>query len=190
VKNLHVTETDKYYASLDEPREDGFIPVKCTSLVQFFRLEGKKSIISKENLVPITYIQYVYFSPAEERYYLRVFSNYSCGHLVLYKPLNLAEENISIEQLREKVVNGYGVWLLFNAQQIKDMNEMLIRVFNANRSDKGKLGYKDWITLVETTLKYNDYLEYGKNLTGFATVCNQFKLQLADFWKNAVSNSK
>lgn len=190
MSNLHSTDISKFYLSLDEAREDGLTPVKCTSLLCFYKLKGKTSVINKANLEPITYLEYIYFSPLEERYYYKCFSGYSVEDFFFFKPLLDFGQNELITQLRERILNGHGVWLLFKKEQITSMNDMLIRVWNANRSDKGKLKYQDWLRLAELSLKQEDYIDIGKNLTGYKTICNQFALQIQEFWKTVTSNSK
>jgi hypothetical protein len=183
---LHETEISKYYESLDEARQDGFAPVKATTVLCFYKLDGRKTTINKESLVPITYLQYLVFSPLENRYYLKSFRNYDVGTLFFYEDKDHVE-NVAIEQLRRYIYDG-NVYLIFNKQQVADMSSMLCRVWKAVRSDEGKLGYKDWLTLVETSLKLEDYQYYGKNLTGFKTVCKMMQDSINDLWKNAKSN--
>lgn len=186
MSKLVITDLSKFYLSLNDIKEDGFSPVKVNSLVQYYKLEGKKTIINKANLVPIEFIQYVYFSPAEVRFYLKAFPNYSCNDLFFYKKLTKFDENIRIEQLRERVNSGHGVWLLFDKAKIADMSAMLKRVWTANRSDEGKLNYKDWIFLAELHLRRNDYAEYYKEGTGFRTTLKQMDDTIMKLWKEAI----
>jgi hypothetical protein len=152
--------------------------------------QEKLDDICKDNLEPICYLPYLYYSPVELRYYLKVFPNYSVEDFFFFKPLLDFGQNELIKILRERILEGFGVWLLFNKQQIKEVGDMLVRVWNANRSDKGKLQYHDFLRLAELMLKQQDYVENMKNATGYKTVCNQFSVQVQEFWKTAKSNTK
>ena len=190
MSNLHESEVSKWYESLDEARADGLFPVKCTSLMQFYKLRGRASVICKENFEPITYLPYVYFSPEENRYYWKVFPYYGFDDFYFFRPLLDFGQNELIKTLRDRVLNGHGVWLLFNAHQIGETSKTLERIWNSQRSDKGKLGYKDYLVIAELCIKLEDYKEVGKNLTGYKTVCNQFETQIKEFWKEVKPNTK
>jgi hypothetical protein len=190
MSTLHTNDITKWYDSLDDIKADGYSPVKVNSLVQFYKLDGRKSVINKQNLVPITYIEYVYFSPAENIFYLKSFPNYSVESLFLYKKLTKNDDNAALDQLRERFNSGFGMYLLFRKEQITDISTMLQRIWKANRSEEGKLSYKDYITLAELYLKLEDFKEYGKELTGFKTTCKIMEDKITDIWKNAKSNTK
>ena len=187
---IHESEISKWYETLDEARQDGFAPVKCTSLLQFYKLKGRVSTIAKENYEPIVYVQYVYFSPNENRYYIKTFGNYLFDDFYFFRPLLDLGQNALIERLRERILHGHGIWILFNKQQIGDTSQMLTRIWNANRSDKGKLQYKDYLALAELSLKLQDFQENQKDVTGFKTACKIMKDKISDMWKTFQPNTK
>ena len=72
---LKESDISKWYEDLDSAKADGYTVIPVRSLVQFYTLAGRKSLISKENMTPILYVLYVVFSPQEKRYYLKLIVN-------------------------------------------------------------------------------------------------------------------
>jgi hypothetical protein len=184
----HTDENDfPYYLSTDEMKEDGLTPIKVTSLLQFFTLAGKKSVLSKDNLIPIPNLTYVVLAkyPGGDRYFLREFHNYSIDELYFYRQTEtFSGQSTAIENLR-KYVSDRRVTLLYTSEQVADTQDMLRRLYKAEFKTEGQLDYKLYLTILEQNLLYEDYRDTGKSLTGFKTVCNQFQLRIAELWKSA-----
>lgn len=178
------TEDFKYFESLEDCKPE-YTPIKVWSVVQFFKLSGKKTVIIAENLIPIPDLKYCYFAPNEKKYYLRDFNYISINDL--YK--NEDEDDLSVLNLRRRISDG-NVWLLITKEQVADTYVMLQRLWKANRTGEGRLDYKTWIKLAKLSLDLEDYKIYGKNLTGYLTVCNQYENQIRELWKNAPNNLK
>lgn len=181
---IHADENDfNYYETLDEAKADGLFPIKVTSLLQFFTLSGKKSIISRENMTPIPDLRYCVFTSAANRYYIREYRGYSISELYFVSLQNEAKHN-----LRRYVEDGT-VTLLMDKDQVADTTDMLKRLWTAKFKTEGKLSYPIYLEIVKAILDLEDYKDYGKSLVGFKTVINQFDLQIKDLWQKA-SESK
>jgi hypothetical protein len=182
LSKLITTDISKYYASLEDARED-YAVVKCWSVVQFYTIIGRKSVIIKENFTPITYVLYVIFSPAENKYYLRSFRNIPIDDLYFYEFDNkLNFEDTSIEQLRRYVYDG-NVYLLLRAEQVESTKQMLARISKANLTTGKVIKYKDFILLCDISLKREYHNEYNKSKDGFKTELNILDSQIANIWQ-------
>ena len=182
--NLIQTEISSYAESLTDFAPE-YTPIKVISVVEFFRLRGRTTSMIKSNVEFIPDLHYCYLSPAENRYYFRECRDYDLDTLFFYRPtLTFSGQDEAIEQLRARVINGH-VWLLLTAEQIADTTAILERLWKSQFAGPGKLDYRTYIHLLEKSLKYEDYKDYGKNLTGFRTVCNQFEKGIRELWDRA-----
>ena len=67
---------------------------------------------------------------------------------------------------------------------------MLERLWNSQFKNQGKLDYRTYTDLLKTSLDYEDYKDYGKALTGFRTVCNQYEKAIREYWNKAYIKAK
>lgn len=169
----------QWFDSLDDAKEDGYYPVKATSLLQFFILKGKTIKILKENLESIRYLYYVVYAGSDKRYYFRLFRHCLLEDLFFY-----VHDNKEMQHLRKFVEDGT-VTLLMTKQQVMDTTALLTRLWSANLTGEGKLPYKIYLQIMEKTLLLEDYKGHGRELTGFKTVCNKMELEIADLWRKA-----
>ncbi len=167
-----------------------YTPIKCWSLLQFYTLKGRTTTLTKENIIPIRYLQYVVHSPSENRYYIRLFRAYDIDTLFFYrKSMTFSGENEAVSNLR-RYTEDCNVTLLFTVQQITETTSLLERLWKANLEGIGKLDYKIWLQILEVSLRYEDYKDIDKGVTGYKTVCKQFEDKIAELWKTAYNLKK
>lgn len=182
--NLQSNDISSWFNTLKDI-EPEYTPIKVWNVLQFFRMRGKTSLLMSENLEPIPDLKYVVCSPKENRFYLKESRLWNLNRLYFFRrDLDFSGEDTAVEQLRRYVYDG-NIHLLFTPDMIKDMKAMLARVYNGYFKDKGVLSYKIYIDLLENSLKLEDYKEYGSNLTGFKTVCNQYENTIKNLWLSA-----
>jgi len=187
--NLQSSDISKWFDSLEDTKPE-YAPVKVWNTLQFFRMKGRTSVLMADNLEPIPGLQYVVFSPKENRYYLKESREWDLNRLYFYRrSLDFSGDDTSVEQLQRYVYDG-NVWLLFTPAMVEDMKAMLARVYNGHYKNEGTLDYRTYIALLENSLKLEDYKEYGSNLTGFKTVCNQFDETIKALWSVAHNKEK
>lgn len=183
---IHVDENNfPFYESLEEIKEE-YTPIPVFSLLQFFTLAGKTSKLIKANLIPIE-CKYVVLG-SDKRYYVRDYRGYDVDTLFFYRQtLTFSGEDVSVEQLVRYVFDDR-VWLLFTAEMVADTQKMLERVFKANVNGTGKLTYRLFMEILEASLKYEDYLDYGKNHVGFKTACKIQEDYINNLFKKTLKN--
>lgn len=187
--NLIRTEISSYAESLDGFAPE-YTPVKVRSVVEFFHLRGRTTSMIKSNVEFIPDLHYCYLSPVENRWYFKEYRGYDLDTLFFYRPtLTFSGQDEAIEQLRAYVLDG-NVWLLLTPEQIKDTSAMLERLWNSQFKSQGKLDYRTYTDLLKTSLDYEDYKDYGKALTGFRTVCNQYEKAIREYWNKAYIKTK
>lgn len=167
-----------YFESLTEVAPE-YTPIKVWTVLQFYMLKGKTSKIMKDNIEVIRYVYYVVYAPAEKRYYKKFFRAFPLDKLYFIK-----EDEEAAANLRRYVEDG-NVWLLLTLGQITDTTDMLKRLWKGNLSGEGKVDYRIWLELLAAYLDLEDYKDYGKELVGFKTVCNQMQIKIDDLWKKA-----
>jgi hypothetical protein len=173
--------------NLDDFKPD-YTPIKCWSVLQFFKLKGKRTVMSKDNIENIKDLHYCIFSEKEKRYYFRAYHDYNLMQIYFYrKDLDFSGSDTAIESLRRYVYDG-NVYLLLTNEQVEETKVMLQRVWNSQFKIEGKLDYRIFIQLLDTSLKLEDYKEYGSNLTGFRTVCNQMETHIRELWQKSLKN--
>jgi hypothetical protein len=186
---LHTDEHDQaYYLSVDEAREDGYAPVKCNSALQYFELDGRKTVMVKENIVPITDLKYMVLAkyPGGDRYFTRTYHNYTLDELFWYRRSpTFSGQDDAIENLR-KYVSDSRITLLLEKQQVANTSEMLRRVYKAQFKKDGQLDYRVYLKLLDLSLKREDYVDVAKELTGFRTALKQFDDAINELWKSVM----
>ena len=183
---IHEEENgSKYYLSIEEAKEDGKIPIKCFSPLQFYTLKGKTTNLLKENIEVIRYLYYTVYDPNVKRYYVKFFRAYPLDVLYFYRrDLTFSGDDLAVENLRRYIEDG-NVTLLFTTPQVADTTSMLKRLWNAYIKGDGQLDYRIYIKLLDESLRLEDYRIYGKNLVGSQTVINQFEMKIAGLWEQA-----
>ena len=186
MSNIHTDKNDnKWYETLDEAKEDGYFPVKCSFVLEFYTLKGKTSKLLKENLEPIKYLYYTVFDPNVNLFYVRFFRAYPLEVLFFYrKSMTFSGDDEAVQSLRDYIKDG-NVTLLFSRGQVDNTSETLKRLYRANLNGEGQLSYRLYIKILQETLQYEDYKSYGKNHIGSKTVMNQFEMKIAELWKQA-----
>jgi hypothetical protein len=176
-----------YYDSLDSMKEDCLQPIPVISLCQFFTLEGRKVQIKKENIIPIPDLTYSVLAkhPEGDRYYTRVFKGYSLDELFFYlQTQTFSGEDTAIENLR-RYTEDSRVILMFKPEQMAETIEMLKRLYKSYFKSEGQVPYKIWVRILENSIAQEDYQDYGKALTGYRTVLNQYDLRITELWNQA-----
>ncbi len=175
----------KYYENLDESKEEGYIPVRCYSPLQFYTLRGKSSKMIKDNIEPIRYLYYTVYDPNVRLHYIKFFKAYPLDVLFWYRRTDtFSGEDQAVESLREYVKDG-NVTLMYTRQQISDTTALLMRLYKSNFGKEGKLDFRLYLRILEENLRLEDYISYSKHLTGFHTACSGFEVRIAELWKQA-----
>ena len=188
---IHVDECDfKYYESLEEIKADKLSPIRVWSPVQFFTFAGRKTVLSKESLVPLD-CQYVILAKTAEyeRYYLRTFNTEHTIDAFFFcrKSLDFGGSLDSIETLHRYIFDDK-VWLLMTEEMVADTKKMLERLVKAHVQGVAELKYKTYIQILEGVLKLEDYKDYGKSLVGFRTACRVQQEYIDRLWKSCLKN--
>ena len=170
--------------------EPEYKAVHCTTVLQFFALGGRKTIISKDNLIPIPDIHYTIRSESENRFYFKIYRGFSVDEIYYLRPsLTFSPPDEEVSALRGFVEDG-NVYLLFDSEQIKDTTAMLQRLWKANLKGDGKVPYKSWLEILRISLLMEDYKEFFSNAIGYKTVMKVWADELAELWKNVSLNQK
>ena len=160
-----------------------YTPVKVWNLLQFYKPEGKKTVLSKENMVPIKDVRYTIFSATENKYYIKKFRNYNVDTLYFYrKNYDFYGEDAAVESLRNYVYDQ-NVHLLLNNEQMEEINTFLQRLWKTRFTGDAKVKYRLYINLLDQSLKLEDYRTYSTNLMGRKTVINQMEIRINSIWE-------
>ena len=173
---------------------DCFLPeyktVGCWSPIQFYMLKGRKTVISLDNLEPIPDLHYALYSPQEQRYYLKKFNNVPLGSVLFMKTDEEWDSwDVELNNFRQRIEASL-ITLLFTQEQVDSTTDILKRLWKANLEGEGKLDYRTYIRIVSTALNLEDYKTYGRELTGFKTICNQLQTEINELWKSAYGKNK
>jgi len=167
-----------------------YTAVKVWTPIQCYSFIGKRTVILLDNFEPINDLHYALYSPQEKRYYLKEFPNVALWLMVFYKTEEAWDSyDAFLNDFRRRVSDG-NVYLLLTEQQVKDTTAMLERLYKAQFKEEGKLPYKIYIELLDVSLKYEDYKDHGKSITGFKTVCSQFEDKINALWGKAKEFNK
>ena len=175
------------YSDIEDAKPDYF-HVKVWSVVQFYRLVGKKTVIAINNFEPIPELKYALYSPAEQKYYVKDFSDVPLGYMLYYETQEGWDSyDAFMNSFRRWLADG-NLHLLLTQEQVEATTNMLYKMWKSELSGEGKLGYKAYIGIVEESLAYEKYKSEGKSLTGFKTACSMFEDRIANLWKMAYKN--
>jgi hypothetical protein len=175
----------KYFESLEAMKQDGYVPIKVFSVLQFFTLRGRTTNLTKDNLVPVE-CQYVVLG-SDGRYYVRDYRGYTVDEMFFYrKDINF--DNEEPVEILQRYVYDDKVWLLYSKQAVEETKTMLARVIKAHVSGTAELNYKTFIQLLEAKLKLEDYRDYAKNHTGFLTCCHLQEETINNLLKSTLKN--
>lgn len=175
---------NRYFISTDEVKPE-YYPIKVCNILQFYRLDSRKTVISKDNVIPILNVNYLVFSPHEKKYYLRVFRNWTVSQGYFYrKDLDFSGEDTAIENLKRYITDD-NVWLILAKDEIEVVSNMLKRLWKSHFVTSGKLPYKSWIELLEVSLDLEDYRYFGKDLMGYKTICHRYEMHIKAIWDEA-----
>jgi hypothetical protein len=179
---IHSTpEGFKYYESLDEAKADGHILIPCNHVLQFFKIKDRRTILEKNNLIPIPNLQYLLNSKQENRFYVKNYPGYSVDEIFFYYKDKNAEVNESIESLMNQVSAG-NITLLFNKDMVTDMKSMLLRIWKSKYTTEGTLKYEDYIPVLSEILRFEDFKDNQNGVTGYKTVCEMFNVRINEMW--------
>lgn len=183
---LHRDENNfPYHESIEEMKQDGYVPIKVFSVLQFFTLRGRTTNLTKDNLVPVE-CQYVVLG-SDGRYYVRDYRGYTVDEMFFYrKDINF--DNEEPVEILQRYVYDDKVWLMYPPQMVEDTKTMLARVIKAHVSGTAELNYKTFIQLLESKLKLEDYRDYAKNHTGFLTCCHLQEETINNLLKSTLKN--
>jgi hypothetical protein len=182
---LITDDISSWFNSLDDAKPE-YASVKMWSILQLFQLEGRKSVIKKDNIIPIPDLYLVLHSPQEQKYYYKEYRGYDVETMYLRR-LESDENKPYIDSLRRYVSDG-NLYLLLSDKQVQDTTTMLERLYKSHYVGAGKVPYKIWLKLLAAYLDYEDYKDYGVNLVGFKTVCHQFETQIRTLWEQCYKN--
>jgi hypothetical protein len=184
---LQKDDLSSWFDNLADTKPE-YTTVKCLSTVCFYRLQGRKVIITRANYEPIPDLQYIVHSTQENRLYLRQFRDIPIDQLHFHKTdPDIFGYDTMINNLRSAVDNGR-VYLLYTPEMIKDMKAFLQRLWNNNRNDSGTLPYKSYIEIATLTLQREDYADNMKSVTGYKTALKIFDEKIAAIWFNIKSS--
>lgn len=169
----------RFFATLADCKPE-YTPIKCWSLLQFFTLESRKTVLEKGNLIPIGDLKYMVRCKSPERFLVYDYRGYSVDDMFFYYSRH-GNTDEAIENLMRYVTDG-NVYLLFTGKDVTDTKAMLQRVYKSRYKDEGKLEYKDFIPLLTESIRYEDYQYYCKSHPGFNTVCNLFEQRIDELW--------
>jgi hypothetical protein len=173
---------NRWVETLDDVKPE-YTPIEAISPLSFFTLANKRTVMCKENLVPLTDVQYLVMAKAEDCFYVKTYRNYDVDTLLFYYKRN-GNDMPEVENLLRYIYDG-NVWLLFTPEMIEDMKAMLAKVYKSQFHKEGTLKYKTFMALLKESIDYEDYQDYGKALTGFKTVSRQFEMRIGELWKLA-----
>ena len=174
------------YADSLEGFKPEYTAAQCFSMFMFYQLAGRKTTMIVENICPIEDIKYCVYSPKEGRYYLKTFEAVPLELIVFYDPVG--NYNIWDEYLNNlwRKIDDQNVWVLYTEQQVADISAMLVRLYKSRFNGEGKLPYKLFIRILYESLMYEHYKDYGRELTGYKTVCAQYERKITELWNEAL----
>jgi hypothetical protein len=154
------------------------IPVWNT--IQFFKIQGRKSVIAKENMEPIKDVWYSV--KGKDKFYLKRFRNHSVDEMYFYRRTEtFSGESTDIENLRRYIYDR-NLSLILTKQQFNDIDEALVRLWKGRYVSPGKVKYKHYIALLHEHLQLEDYKTYSSGLMGSKTVVMQYEGRIKKIW--------
>lgn len=180
--NLQSDDIGQWGDSLDSFKPE-YTAIKVWNPIQFYRLEGRKTTIVMENFTTIIDMHYCIYSPSDKHYYFK-----GDHHIPLWDFLfsRVDPSWDSYDQvilgLVSKIQDG-NIYLLLTDQQINDVSDMLIRLYKSHFVGEGKVDYKIWIRMAETSLQYERYKERNAGVKDYLTTCNRFDKIIRELWE-------
>jgi len=169
--------------------EPNYAPVKTWSVLQFYRLRGRTLTIIKENITPYEDLKYCVHSKADNRFYFYTFREYPLDVLFFReRDLQWNSFDTELNNLHNYISDG-NLYLLFTQEQVKDTTTMLQRLFKSHFTGEGKVSYRSWISLLDQSLRLEEYKDKCPNITGFRTICKEFNERLNAIWESNIKKS-
>ena len=184
--NIRSNENSRWAETLADFKPNYDI-VRIWNPLQCYQLIGRKTTLLLENFQPIPDLTYCYFSPAENRYYIKIFPDIPLWKLCYAEPDPVWDSFLLDFKKR---IDDKNVYLILSVQMVKSISEMLVRVFKSQLTGEGKLDYRVYLELVDASLRYEDYKNNSIGLTGYKTICNVYENQIKDLWKKAYETKK
>jgi hypothetical protein len=172
----------RYFESLEAVKPE-FTPIPVRNLLQFYTLQGKKSILCKDNLCPIPDLSYL-VKAKDDLYYLKDFRNYDLDTLYFYYDDTHGLTDEAVEALRMYVYDN-NVWLLFTPEMVDSTKVMLARVYKAQFGQEGTIKLRLYLEILEQNLRLEAYKRLGQ-LIGYKTVQKQFEDTINNLWREAI----
>jgi hypothetical protein len=172
----------RYFSTVEAVKPE-FTPIPVRNLLQFYCLSGKKTILAKENLVPIPDLSYL-VKAKDDLYYLKDFRNYDVDTLYFYYDDVNGQPDEAVEALRRYVYDN-NVWLLFTPEMVNDTKTMLSRVYKAQFGREGTLTFRLYLEILQESLRLEAYKKLGQ-LTGYKTMQKQFEDTINNLWREAI----
>lgn len=182
MSKLIETEDSRYYASLEDAKADGYYPVKVDSFLQFYALRGRTTTICMDNIEPLDTL-YLLHAPKDEFYYVKEFRKYLLKDLLWKETALVFDDYEPIDWFIERL-NAGQMWLLLTIDQVNFISDMLIRMWKVGKGTDGKLGYKDWLWIMNKSLQRDHYKEGHQHDADYKTMTRKLEMEIVDFWKN------
>lgn len=174
----------QYFCSIDDTKPEYFA-VKVWSILQFYTLAGRKTVISQDNVIPILNLKYCVFSTHEKKYYIRDFHNWTLTQSYFYRrDIDFSGEDEAIESLK-RYISDINVFLLLTEMQCQDTTTLLKRLWKSQFVGEGQVPYKSWIELLSLNLDLEDYRDFGRDLMGYKTICHRYEMRIRAIWDEA-----
>jgi len=188
--NLQTDDNGFRYFLTVEAVKPEYKVVPVWNVLQFFTLEGRKTVMKRENIISIKDLQYMILDSNGEKYYLRDFRKRSLDEMYFYrKSLTFSGEDESILELHH-FISTNRVFLLLSETNVTETTAMLERLYESHFKGKGKVPYKKYLELLQQNLDLEDYRKIGSNLIGFRTVCAQYERRIEEIWENVYEFNK
>lgn len=184
--SFHTDEISAWYDSIEDVKVDGYSPIKCHSIFQFYLLRGKTSKLIEDNFEPIPDLKYL-IEGTDKRFYLRQFRNYPLT--TLYHPttktVDFSGDDTAVDRLLMYIFDGK-LTLLFTTEIAESVKDTMRRAWKGNTKEPDyKRFYSLFLEISELSIKFEDYKLIGRSLVGYKTVCKSFDDRLNELWKKA-----
>ena len=187
---LKTDDISTWAESLDELKTEGYSPIKATTVLNFFANKGRTTALTASNIEPLPNLRYALYDPLVKLYYVKEYRGFDLDCIFFYRPtLTFSGDDASVERIRRWVQDG-NVWVLMDASHVETITALLEREWKSRFNEEGKLDYRIYIGLLDRSLKYEDYKNYCKELTGFKTVCATYERSIKELWDKAYMKGK
>ena len=179
----------EWATTLDDFKPE-YLSVKVWDTIQFYQIQGRKTILALDNFEPISDLHYCVFSPKENRYYLHDFPNIPLAKMKYYDTDEKWDSYDALLNSLRRYIEDKNLFLLLRPDQVANTSDMLRRLWKSNLKGDGKLSYQVYIKLANESLMYEDYKDRLKGTTGYLTICNQFESRIQELWLSATKSNK